>query len=325
MTKKIDTSELIPEEEAALGRSYIARMQRDGGGAQLARLNRGAYKAWYNYLFTLLIGRFEWEGLPPEIDPRFVEYALATRGVGGFFAMKNGTAQWAFCPATPLGNLNMYYNPNKVMLQPVNGGVPWYRHAYYWIRGDVMYEPNAVLCWDNIARVSLIPVVQYYARRLAHLDRTVDVNLMAQQTPFILSTTKDGERDAKNLALQITGHANVIVTSDRLAEQLSTQVLNVQAPYVADKLMVDQIKMLNNYYSMIGIDNTNTEKRERMIDAEATSNNEQIMLIRQSAQRCRDEFCIKVAQLTGGQYEPVARYAAPYRLDGSVDMSGGAA
>lgn len=319
MTKKIDTSELIPDEDAALGRSYVRRMQA-GDGLQLSLLNRQAYKTWYNFLFTLYLGRFEWEGLPAEIDPRFVEYVLTTRGLGGFFNLRDGTMQWAFCPATPVGNLTMYYNPNKIQLQPVNGGVPWYRHAYYFLRGGVMVEPNAVICYDTMTRRSIIPTIKYFARRLAHIDRTVDTNMMVQQTPFIISAPESARKDAQNLAMQLTGHSNVVFSSDRFAEQVGTQVLNLNAPYIADKLLVDQVKILNTFYSMCGIDNTNTEKRERMIDAEATSNNEQIMLVRRSALRCREEFCVKVAHLTGQEYTPTVRYAAPYRLDGTVDM-----
>ena len=320
MTKKIDTSELMDEEDLALGRSYIHRSQQSG---QIAQLNHDAYKTWYAYLYGLAISRFEWEGLPSEIDTRFVEYTLLHRGMGGFFAMGRGTAQWAFCPATPIGNLNLYFNPNRIQLTPPTGGLPWYRHAYYFIRDKVMYKPNAIICWNDLTRKPFIPTIRYYARRLAHVDRTVDVNMMAQQTPFIIASSEMGRRDANNLTMQVMGHAAVLSVSDRLLDSVSANVLNVNAPYVSDKLLVDAQKILNQYYSMLGIDNTNTEKRERMIDAEATSNNEQIMLIRRGALRCREEFCRGVAELTDGVFTPTVRYAAPYRLDGSVDMSGG--
>ena len=322
MTKNIDTSQYIPEDIAALGRTYLHRMQR--GMMNTAEMNNRTYQAWRDYLFELALGSFEWEGLPPEIDPRFIEYVLITRGCGGFFAMRDGTAQWAFAPATPAGKLNMYYNPNKVLLQPVTGGMPWYRHAYYWAKGDVLYEPNAALCWDRLSRRPFLPTIELFARRLSALDRTVDVNVMAQKTPFILTTNESGRQDAQNLAMQITGNAGVVTVDEHMVDNLSTSVLNLGVPYVADKLLVDQSKIINTFLSMCGVDNSNTEKRERMIDAEATSNNEQIMIVRKSRQRARDAFCQQVATLTGGQYTPVARYTVPYRVDGSIDMGGAA-
>lgn len=324
MTAKIDTSELIPEDVAALGKSYIRKMQRGNRSMWSAGvMNQATYKAWRNHLFELALASFEWEGLPPEIDPRFIEYILIKRGVGGFFALKRGTDQWGFCPATPRGRLNMYMNPNEVQLTAPTGGEPWYRHAYYWVMDNVLRKPDAALCYDRKSRAPFMPVIELFARRLAAIDRTVDVNVMAQQTPYIVTTNEGGRRDAENLMMEIVGHSAVLTLDERAVDNFGVNVLNTQAPYIADKLLVDQAKILNTFMTMCGIDNTNTEKRERMIDAEATSNNESIMIVRNSRLRCREEFCMKVAELTNGVFTPTVKYAVPYMLDGSVDMGGG--
>lgn len=316
MTKKIDTSEFMPADIRALGRSKIADIQS-------AKLNVSSYRTWFNHLFTVLLGSFEWEGLPPEIDPRFVEYVLSTGGVGGFFSLKDQTAQWAFAPAAPLGNLTMYYNPNKVVLTPVNGGLPWYRHAWYWLHGDVLYEPDCALCWDSLTRQSMLPTVRYYARRLAAIDRTIDTNMSVQQTPFILTTDQRSRGDAQRVMEMLTGHSQVLTVNQSFADAVSVDVLKTDAPYVADKLLQDQIKILNLYYSLCGVDNSNTEKRERVSDKEATSNNEQVMIVRKSRLRCRETFCQQVAHMTDGVFTPTVKYAVPYRDDGNVDMSYG--
>lgn len=321
MTKKIDTTDFIPEEIAALGRESVSRWQ--SGMGQSARMNRDAYRSWYDYLFELALASFKWEGLPEEMDPRFIEYVLLTQGIGGFFRMKEGTAFYAFAAATPVGNLNLYYNPNKIMLQSPNGGLPWYRHAYYFLRGDVLYEPDAVPVWNSYGRKPFVPVIRYYARRLAMLDRTVDTNILAQQTPFVITTTKDTQRDAQKVATQLMGHAATITISDKFGELNAVNVLNTNAPYVADKLLADKNKILDAYLAMCGIDNSNTEKRERVSDREASSNNEQIILMRNSRLRCREEFCERVAVFTRGEITPSVKYAAPYREDGTVDMSAG--
>ena len=71
MTKRIDTTDFIPEEIAALGRESVSRWQ--SGLAQSASMNRDAYRCWYDYLFELALASFRWEGLPEEMDPRFIE------------------------------------------------------------------------------------------------------------------------------------------------------------------------------------------------------------------------------------------------------------
>lgn len=321
MTKAIDTSEFIPEELAALGRNAVWRYQTQG--TQASAMNRDAYRMWYNYLFELALSSFTWEGLPEEIDARFIEYVLLTQGLGGFFRMKRGTAMYAFAAATPVGNLNLYYNPNKVMLQSPNGGIPWYRHAYYFIKGDVMYEPDAVVLWNSLGRRSFVPTIRYYARRLAMLDRSVDTNVLAQQTPFIITSTKDTQRDAQKVAMQLMGHSPTITITDKFGDNNAVNVLNTNAPYVADKLLADKNKILDTFLAMCGIDNSNTEKRERVSDREASSNNEQIILMRNSRLSCRREFCKCVAVFTDGDVTPTVKYAAPYREDGTVDMSAG--
>ena len=324
MTAKIDTSEYIPEELAALGKQYIRKMQRGNSAMWSAGvMNQTTYKAWRNHLFELALSSFEWEGLPPEIDPRYIEYILIKRGCGGFFALHRGTAQWGFCPATPRGKLTMYMNPNEIQLTPPTGGEPWYRHAYYFVIDNILHKPDAALCWDRKSRAPFMPVIELFARRLAAIDRTVDVNIMAQQTPYVVTTNENGRRDAENLMMSILGHSAVLSIDERAVDSFGVNVLNTNAPYVADKLLVDQSKIVNTFLTMCGIDNTNTEKRERMIDAEATSNNENIMLVRNSRLRCREDFCMRIAELTDGLYTPTVKYSVPYQLDGSVNMGGG--
>lgn len=318
MTKKIDTSDLMDDMVAALGRTRVAEMQAAG-------YNQRSYRYWVNHFFNLVLSMFTWEGLPPEIDPRFVEYVLCRQGLGGFFAMKRGTAMWAFAQAAPVGNLNMYYNPNRVQLVPPTGGIPWYRHAYYFLKGDVMYQPNAALCWNNKSRTSMMPVIEYYARRMAHIDRIIDINVEAQSTPYIIVCDENSKRSAQAFTEQLCGHSNVITVNEKFSDGVAVQTLPVTAPFVAPDLQSLQEKLINQFNSLIGVDNSNTEKRERVSDKEATSNNEQIMIIRKSALEERENFCIKVAELTDGLYQPIVKYTVPYREDGNVNMAYGGA
>lgn len=318
--KDFDRDNFYPPEILALGKKAIRKMEQ---GRSEPAYNQVAYRTWRGYLLDLAVSSFKWEGLPPEIDPRFLEYALVTQGCVGFFAMRRGTAFWAVAPAVPSGPLNLYYNPNKVRLQPPTGGVPWYRHAYYYATGKYLMEPDALVCWDNKARRSFLPTIEYYARRLAHMERTIDVNVQAQQTPWIFTSDEQHRRDAENLALQLTGHSSVITMSDRAADFMGFAATQTPAPWVAENVQKMLQSLINQFCGIIGIDNSNTEKRERVSDKEATSNNEQVMLIRSSRLDLRRAFAQGIATMTEGVFEPTVSYAAPYREDGTVDMSWG--
>lgn len=308
----IDTSYLIPEEIAGMGKRYIKKWQALGDNAQ-------AVASWEYVLQTMAMSCFKWEGLPEDIDPRFIEYVLLYGGIGGMFQMANGGL--AFAPATPVGKLTMYYNPNKIQLLPINGGTPWYRHAFFFVKnlaeGNVIVPPDAAVCFDNESRISLIPILRQYARRLANIDRKVDINVNAQATPFLIIAEEESRKDAINLYKQIGGNEPLIIANKGITGSLSASVFSTEAPYVADKLLVDQQKILNQVYTMLGVDNSNTEKRERMIDAEATSNNEQIMLMRLSRMAPRRRFADQVNELFGTDI--TVSWAVPHLTEGLAE------
>lgn len=312
MTKSIDTSTLIPDEVAGLGRKFVRKWQALGD-------NNRAVATWEYRLQSLAMSCFKWEGLPEDIDPRFIEYVLLYGGIGGMFEMGNG--QLAFAPATPVGKLNMYYNPNKIMLLPINGGSPWYRHAYYFVKelatGNILVPPDAAVCFDNETRTPLIPIVREFARRLANIDRKVDININAQATPFLIIAEEESRKDAINLYKQLGGNEPLIIANKGIAGALSASVFSTEAPYVADKMLVDQQKIINQYLTFIGIDNSNIEKKERLIDAEATSNNEEIMLMRLSRLAPRRRFAAAASEMFGRDI--TVSWAVPHLMEGVAE------
>lgn len=312
MSKKIDTSQLLPDDIAGLGKRFVKKWQALGDNGQ-------AVATWEYVLQTMALSCFKWEGLPEDIDPRFIEYILLYGGIGGMFELASGGL--AFAPATPIGKLNMYYNPNKIQLIPINGGSAWYRHAYFFVKelasGNIIVPPDACVCFDNESRIPLIPILRDYARRLANIDRKIDININAQATPYLIVCEEESRRDAINLYKQIGGNEPLIIANKGLAQSLSASVFPTAAPYVADKLLADQQKIINQVYTILGVDNSNTEKKERMIDAEATSNNEQIMLMRISRIGPRRRFCEQVNEMFGTNIS--VRWAVPHLTEGLAE------
>jgi hypothetical protein len=272
---------------------------------QAQRYNNTSFRYWMHRLRSVALSSFEWTGLPEEIDPRFIELCLLDWGLGGMFNMSDsgGMDMWAFAQTTPINRLNLYFNPNTVRFIPANGGVGWTRQAYFWlsiVTGQlIMNPPNAIVLYDNLNRVSIIPVLELFARRLSNIDRTVDININAQKTPYIIEVPEESRRDAINLYKMIAGNEPYIIGNKGMLQMEHLQVLSLQAPYVADKLMVDQVKIWNLALTMLGVKNANTEKRERMLTGEAAANDEDILLMRRSRLRTREEFCEKVNKFFG--------------------------
>ena len=296
MTKRIRTDEIIPDDIVIGGRSYVHEWQA-------RRRNRQTLAIWRYRLRTLALSCFEWEGVPPTLDARAMEVMLLDQGCGGFFDMGEGAGLWAFCPATPMGNLNLYYNPNKVMLQPPNGGRPWYRHAWFFAKaaasGALVHAPDAILCFDNLDRYPLGQIIDIYARRLAKIDRVIDQHVAAQAVPWVMTCPDEARKDAYNTLKMILGDEPAIIGSHGMRADLSVNVLKTDVDFKGTELFDLQSSIVNTFLTIIGVNNANTDKRERLITDEANANNDEISILGSSRQRCRVEFCDKVCARFG--------------------------
>lgn len=317
--KTIDTSDLIPMDMAMLGRSYVHKWQTVG-------MNTNTYDYWVHRLRCIAMTSFEWHGFDSTlIDPRYIELCLLDNGAGALFDMYDSGTHLGFAQMVPMTRLNMYWNPRRVHLLPANGGRGWYRHAEWWTKRvgfrRMIMRPDAVVLYDNINRKQIMPIIRMFARRLANIDRKMDININAQSTPWIATGTEMQRKDLINLFAQISGNEPFIMdngskNNDPLHSQM--EVLRTEAPYVADKLQATKRDLLADTLTMLGIDNANTEKREREIDAEATSNNEDILLMRKSRLSTRRQFCDQVNELFGTQIS--VSFGAPHLPAGDPDM-----
>ena len=139
---------------------------------QSAEMNNLQYRMYYEMLEQMACAIYRWEGLPPEIDQRFLELTLFNRGMSVFFWDDEYDAYFATMGA-PSGQINMYQNPLSYIAYGTNG---FHRR---------LKSTECVPIWNNYLRRPDINAMRIYARRLADIDRTIDVNLMAQKMPMI--------------------------------------------------------------------------------------------------------------------------------------------
>lgn len=287
----------------------------------------GVTNVWATHLKTVALSAFEWEGLPPEVDPRFIELVLYSYGWGGLFDMsESGERFLAFSFGAVQGNWDMYYNPREVQFMAANDSRTWLRDVAFavraYARGGIVSKPESVIVWDNLARTPMEGVMRWYAQRLAKVDLTVDQNVAAQACPYIIECDEEQQKVAVNEYLAITTFEPVIVK--RKAPNGSPTSINVQnldTPFVANDLMDAQDRILNRAYTLLGVDNLYSTKKERLIVDEVNGNNEQILAFRQSRLSQRQAFAEKVNAVFGLNVK--VRYAMRHDEDGQGDMSQG--
>lgn len=221
-------------------------------------LNNRTYLQYYNRLLELAINMYEWKNLPDTVDERFLELTLFSDGMAVFFQDDGGLGY--LCLQCMIGGeLDVYRIPIDRTAYTTNG---------YQMR---LNNQNSVIIFNNYTHTNSMLDVEMYARRLYEIERTIDVNVKAQKTPLVIRATENQRLTLKNMYMQYDGNEPFIF-GDKNLDMDGIKVLKTDAPYVADKLNILKRQIWNEALTYLGIENSNTEKKERLVSDEVTTN-----------------------------------------------------
>lgn len=222
-----------------------------------AYLNDAAYLFYYERLRDIAISLFKYENLPDTMDARYLELGLLEQGkmvlfedeVLGYLSLEVLIGQ----------PLDVYRNPIKRTAYAVNG----YRKE--------LDASNSVIIYNDLLRENGIRRLEYYARKLYEIDRSIDVNVKTQKTPVMILCNEQQRSTMKNLFMQYEGNEPFIY-GDKNLDLSGVQVLNTGAPYVAGDLQDLKTSIWNEALTYLGVPNVNNVKKERLITDEVTRN-----------------------------------------------------
>lgn len=221
-------------------------------------MNNRTYIQYLNRLTELAISMFEWKNLPPTVDPRYIELKLFENGCMVYF---NDDVIGDLClDCIVSGRLDVY-------------GYPILRRAYsgYNNYQKLLKPDNSVIIYNNYLRTNSVLDVKMFARRLAVLDRIIDVNANAQKTPVLVRASEKQRMTMMNLYKEFEGNAPFIF-GDKDLDLSNLTVLKTDAPFVADKIYQLKTQIWNEALTYLGISNININKKERLITDEVTRN-----------------------------------------------------
>lgn len=219
--------------------------------------NEATFIMYYQRLTELAINMFEWKNLPETCDPRFLELTLFSDGMAVFFY--DEVLGYLNLQTMIGGNLDVYRIPRIRTAYAVNG----YQNQ--------LNETNSVIIFNNYLHTNMVMDIQLYAERLYELERTIDTNVKAQKTPLMILCDENLRLTMKNLYMKYDGNEPFIFGDKRLAPD-SIQSIQTEAPFVADKLQILKRQIWNEALTFLGIENANTEKRERLVSDEVSTN-----------------------------------------------------
>lgn len=262
-------------------------MRKKGNGLfeESALLNNITYMQYFNRLTELAISMFEWQNLPPTVDPRYIELHLFQNGSMVYF---NDDVVGNLClDCLPNGNFDVYGNP-------VN------RRAYssYNNYQRDLNEDNSIIIWNNYLRTNSITDIKMFSKRLYLLDRIIDVNANAQKTPVLVQGTEKQRLTLLNLYKEFDGNSPFIF-GDKNLDLNALKCLNTGAPYVADKIYQLKTQIWNEALTYLGISNINIQKKERLITDEVTRTQGGTIASRYSRLQARRDAVEKINAMFG--------------------------
>lgn len=276
-------------------------------------MNSDSYWMYLWRLMDMAMSVFEWSNLPEGVDSRMLEYWLLTNGFCVFFydedlkyAEKAGNKApegYAVLQAMIGGQWDMYNYPIDRRAYAVNG-----------LNVD-LNEDNSVLVFNNYIRIPMMPTLQLFAKRLSEIDRTIDVNVMAQKTPKIIRCSDKQRLAFKNIAMQVDGNMYWIF-GDKSISTDNIDVLDVTAPYVGNELQILKHQYWNEALTYLGVENVTTEKKERLVTNEVMSNMGDVEAQRFTRLNARKRACEDINNLFGLNVDVNFRSGIYIKADG---------
>ena len=247
------------------------------------------------YLMQLAMSVYKWE-MPDHWDADYFKAVLYSYGYIGVI----NTDKFGVIPQQcGLGGYNVFYRPTEILIANP------YIHV---TRNPVINKNCVVVRFQNDYR-GILDLVSYYSNQMAIAADTISVNLLNSKLSYAFAAHNKASAETLKKAYDQMASGNPMVVYDSRIKQANAGPLweffsqNVGQNYIADRVLADMTRLENQFKTIIGIPNANTEKRERVNTLEITSNDvatqsraaEWLQRLQYGCQQVRDMFNVEVS------------------------------
>ena len=198
--------------------------------------------------------------------------------------------KWGYLPVFELDELGKVFQPGSL------GGYNfWYAPTFSVISNPVLKGKSLKLAIgdskvdnaDGVCEVlKLTPdyygiwdIIEYYAAKLSTLDNAIDMSLINNKFAFFLGAKNKGMGEAlKKMLDKINKGEPAVIYDSKMADDPTSKDVpwqfwdrDLRKSYLTTEQLADFKTLLHNFDTEIGIPTLPIEKKERMIDAEARS------------------------------------------------------
>lgn len=240
-----------------LCRNFFARKPKEVDG--VANTSASYYR---KRLFEKILSRFEFSGIPDTWDTDYFLTHLFGEGV--ICVTDTGAGILPFkCGLTGIG---IFDQPTEcIIANPVLGS---FRRKI----GEtceiirIQYDYSGVY-W----------LIDRYATLLAMCDSGIAVNLMNTKATYVFKCSSKAQSETiKAMYDEITLGKPATFVGDSFDKE-NVFIMPAKQNFIADDVQLLKRKIVNEFLTDIGINNTNLDKRERLTDDEVNANNDEVL------------------------------------------------
>lgn len=254
MSSLFKNAENVPFDD--LLRNFFARKPKDVDG--VANTSALYYRQW---LLKKIFARFEFE-IPKEWE---LDYFLDVLFREGHISITD-TAMGVVALKSGLTGIGIYNQPTKaIFANPVLGN----------FERTIDVDCSVIKLQYDYKGVGWM--IDRYSTLLAMCDSGIAVNLMNTKATFIFGATSKAQAESyKRMYDDITqGKPAVFVNGDSINKE-NMFTMPAKENFISDDIQLLKRKIVNEFLTDIGINNTNLDKRERLTDDEVNANNEEV-------------------------------------------------
>lgn len=216
------------------------------------------------FLLKKILSRFEFDGIPSGWE---LDYFLEHLFLDGKLCITD-TAMGVLPLKCGLTGIGVFEQPTTAIIaNPVLGN----------LERTIDVDCAVVRIQYNYGGAGWI--INRYATMLAMCDSAVAVNLMNTKVTYVFkANSKTQAATMQKMYDDITmGKPAVFVGDNGALSNENVFVMPAKQNFIADDVQLLKRKIINEFLTEIGINNTNLDKRERLTDDEVNANNDEVL------------------------------------------------
>lgn len=254
----------------------------------------------YKRLSDIMMSRFKWEGLPDTCDERALEITLNYYGWALFF--NDSDMGYMHTPCDLSGPYNVYY-------ESIN------RHAYSYNYNKDYTIDNSILIRGNTSMIPDYIILVNYVPKIANAIRSIDVHTETLKKPFFIEC-EEKERKSVQRALSDVADNDIAVIGRKAVDRMSSlNVLNTGIQCYLTDMWANAQSYLQQCLNALGVDNSFSSKKERMVQAEATGNDITIRHTLENELKCRQRACELINKMYGLNVSVTANQVDAFKIE----------